>query len=277
MPWLTQLAMMAPFGAIAQVPYQPYSLWQFEFLSGGFGLIYFAFVCWMLVHCIRTEPDRQFWLWLIIIVWGVGPVLYFVVRYLPSVDYRGPEFLRRWTRSRELERLETAAIQIGNPHQFTRWGDALRDVGKLDEAAEAYRRALEKDPKDLPALWGAARVAATQKRFTDVRDVTRQILEKDPQYKFGDVSLELGKSLVELGDSSAAADHMNNHVRRWRHPEALFLLARLRVEQGDIHSARELLQSMLHDINGSPAAIARKLGRWKSRARQLLRKLPVSG
>jgi hypothetical protein len=272
MPWISLLATPPNLAIFAQVG----ALRQLEFLTGGLGLIYFAFMCWMLVHCVRTEPDRQFWMWLIIVVWGVGPAVYFVVRYLPSVDYRGPEFLLRWTRGRELERLETAAIQIGNPHQFTRWGDALREVGKLDEAARAYQKALEKDPKDLPALWGAARVAALQQRFADVRDITRKILDKDPQYKFGDVSLELGKSLMELGERAAAVDHFDSHVRRWRHPEALYALARLRVEEGDVGAARDHLQSMLHDINGSPAAIARKHGRWKSRARQLLRKLPAN-
>ena len=273
MYWIAQFKVVPAFGILAQAVYPGQPLWILELLSGGLGLVYFVFVVWMLLHCIRTEPDRQFWMWLIILVQGVGPVVYFFLRYLPSVDYRGPEFVRRWTRSRELERLETAAIQIGNPHQFTRWGDALYEVGKFDEAADAYRRALQKDPRDLPALWGAVRVAAAQKRFEDVRDLTRQILEKDPQYKFGDVSLELGKALVELGESAQAIDHLDKHVRRWRHPEALFLLARLLADEGNLESAREHLQSMMHDINGSPTAIARKHGRWKSRARQLLRKL----
>lgn len=273
MNWLDPLRHPAIFGLLAQMMYPPRTYWPLEFLTGGLGLVYFAFVCWMLVHCLRTEPDRQFWFWLIIVVQGIGPLLYFVLRYLPAVDYRGPEILRRFVRGREVERLKTAAIQIGNPHQFTRWADALRDVGQLDAAASAYGRALAKDPRDLQALWGAAQVATAQHRYADARDLCRQILEKDPQYKFGDVSLELGKCLVELGDQPAAAEHLDKHVRRWRHPEALFLLAQLRCNEGQIQSAREILQAMLHDITASPAAISRKHGRWKSRARQLLRKL----
>lgn len=172
-------------------------------------------------------------------------------------------------------RLETAAEQIGNPHQFVQWGDALREVGKLDQAARAYERALAKEPVNLPALWGAAQVAVSQKRFADVGTLTRRILDKDPQYKFGDVSLAYGRALNELGESDAARVHFEHHAKRWRHPEALYLLSQLYVTQGQPQLARQQLLGLIQDINGSPVAIARKFGRWKSRARQLLRKLPT--
>lgn len=251
--------------------------WYYALLGMRFTtVLYFAFWLWMVWHCLRTEPDRFLWLWVLLIVPGVGPVLYFVLRYLPSTEFRPPSFLRRWTRGRELARLETAAIQIGNPHQFIQWGDALREVGRYEEAASAFDRALQKDALNLQALWGAAQVATIRKQRERTRDLTRQILDKDPQYKFGDVSLAHGKALIELGDRNAAATHFEQHIRRWRHPEAVYLLASLCAEQGHRQAARDHLQSVLHDINGSPAAIARKHGRWKSRAKQLLRKLPIA-
>lgn len=237
-------------------------------------LLYAAFWCWMVWHCLRTEPDRMLWLWVLFVVQGVGPVLYFVLRYLPSTELRPPSFLRRWTRGAELTRLETAARQIGNPHQFIQWGDALRETGRYEQAASAYDSALKKDARNLPALWGAAQVAAIRKQPELVRDWTRMILEQDPQYKFGDVSLAHGKALVELKDRDAATTHFEQHVKRWRQPEAIWLLAKLLAEQGQSQPAHDHLQALLLDINGSPAAIARKHGRWKSRAKQLLKSLP---
>lgn len=272
--WPVQSATLRLFGTLAQ--YHPYSAMS-QIVEGGFGLLgllYTAFWAWMLWHCIRTEPDRHFWLWLLIIVPGVGPIVYFFTRFLPAANYQGPDFLRRWTRGRELSRLETAAIQIGNPHQFIQWADALRDVGMLDEAAKAYDRALAKEPQNLQALWGAAQVAAATNRHQDVCQWTRQILDKDPQYKFGDVSLAFGRSTLQLGQIELATQHLEQHVRRWRHPEAVYMLADLQARQGNNQVARNHLQALMHDINGSPAAIARKHGRWKSRARQLLKKLP---
>lgn len=239
-------------------------------------ILYGAFWLWMVWHCLRTEPDRFFWLWVMIVVQGIGPVLYFILRYLPSAEFRPPSFLRRWTRGNALARLETAAMQIGNPHQFIQWGDALREVGRYDQSSMAYDRALQKEPQNLQALWGAAQVAAIRKQHERVRELTGLILTKDPQYKFGDVSLAHARALMELNEQDAAVSHLEQHVRRWRHPEAVYLLARLHADRGQTQQARDHLQAVLHDINGSPAAIARKHGRWKSRAKQLLRKLPGS-
>jgi hypothetical protein len=254
----------------------PSATWMFviyEIIASLMTAPYILFWIWMLVHCYRTEPDRQFWIWILIIAQPIGTLAYFFLRYLPSKEFPTPSFLRRWTRGRELARLETAAHQIGNPYQFVQWGNALREVGLLDHANEAYSQALRKDRENIQALWGSAQVAASQKRYADLRSLTRQVLDNDPQYKFGDVSLAYGRALKELGELEAARGHLEQHVKRWRHPEAMFLLADLCAIQGETKAAQETLQALIQDINGCPKAIARKHGRWKSRAKQLLRKL----
>lgn len=256
----------------------PELLWLtaiFQILFSLLTIPYLVFLIWMLIHSYRNEPDRFFWTWVMIVVQPFGAIAYFILRYLPSKEFPAPAFLRRWTRGREILRLETAAEQIGNPHQFVLWGDALREVGNIDKAREVYVRALKKEPQNLQALWGSAQIATAQKQYEEVKSFTRQILDQDPQYKFGDVSLSYGRALNELKDYEAARTHFENHVRRWRHPESLYLLAKLCVAQGDPTAARQNLQALIQDINGSPYAIARKFGRWKSLARQMLRKLPA--
>jgi hypothetical protein len=237
-------------------------------------MCYYAFWVWMLIDCIRREPDKFFWIWLLVAVSFPGAIIYAIVRFFPQRDFTAPTWLRAWTRGRELARLETAAQQIGNAHQFNQWGDALRDVGQWNEAAAAYRRAMEKDPKSLPALWGAAQVAVKQKRPEEVVVLCRRILDLDPHYKFGDVSLAYGRALIDRQEFAAARTHLEQHVRRWRHPEAVYLLACRCKEDGDTAAAREHLLSLLRDLNSSPTAIARKFGRWKSLARKMLRTLP---
>lgn len=261
---------------VAEMPVEPIDSWTiffYELIAWGFTTPYLLFWIWMLIHCLRTEPDRYFWIWVMVIAQPIGAIAYFVLRYLPSHEFTAPPFLRRWTRGRELVRLETAARQIGNAHQFIQWGNLLREVNQLDQADEAFQQALKKDGSNLQALWGAAQVASAQKRYSDVKSLTRQILDKDPQYKFGDVSLAYARALKETGDVDEALTHLEQHVKRWRHPEAVYLLSELYQEKGDNDAARNSLQGLILDINGSPTAIARKHGRWKSRAKQLLRKL----
>jgi tetratricopeptide (TPR) repeat protein len=237
-------------------------------------LLYSAFWLWMFIDCILREPDRFFWIWLFVVAPFPGAIVYAIVRFFPQRDFTAPSWLRGWTRGRELARLETAAQQIGNAHQFIQWGDALREVGRWSQADAAYRRAIEKDPKSLPALWGSAQVAVKLKRPDDVVTFCRRILDVDPQYKFGDVSLAYGRALLDRQEFAAARAHLEQHCRRWRHPEAVYLLASRCRDDGDPAAAREHLLSMLRDLNASPVAIARKFGRWKSLSRRMLRSLP---
>jgi hypothetical protein len=253
----------------------------FLWLTGGmfsfFGLLAFAFWIWMLIHCYRNEPDRFFWIWLMIIL-GPGSlivsVIYFLVRWLPGNEIKTPAGLKRWTRGREIERLAIAAHQIGNAHQQIQLGDGLLETRQHDRVGEAYRNALEKEPKNLQALWGAAQVDMQKNQYDSAAQRLSELLSIDPQYKFGDVSLAYGKTLYELGNHDVAREHLEGHILRWRHPGSLFLLASLEHEQKNHNQAREHLHAMLQDINGSPKAIARKFGVWKSKAKKLLRKLP---
>ena len=239
-------------------------------------LLYLAFLFWMVFECLRQDPDRWLWVWVMLLLQPFGPFVYFFARWLPGKQLRLPAGLRRFTRGKELSRLEVAARQIGNPHQFVQWADALRDVRKYDQAARAYATALEREPDHLQALWGAALVDITQEQYESAESRLRRVLELDPQYKFGDVSLEFGKVLCRLRRNDEATAHLEQHVNRWRHPEALYRLAELAVARNDSASARRWLQEMLLDIEGSPKGIARKYTMWKSRARRLLRKLPAS-
>ncbi len=230
---------------------------------------------WMLVHCYQHEPDREFWFWVMILI-PPAAMVYFFVRWLPSRGGGGaaiPKGLKRWSRGREIQQLEVAAQQIGNPHQWIQLGDALRDVGRFAEAAEAYDKALAKEADNIQALWARGSRGSMPKSSPPPAHLEKG-LAIDPKYKFGDMSLAYGRVLSELGEIDLAADHLDQHVSRWRHPEALYLLATLELDRGNPDAARTHLQGLLFDLNGSPQAIARKHSRWKGRATRLLKQIP---
>ncbi len=231
---------------------------------------------WMLWHCYRHEPDREFWFWVMIFI-PPAALFYFFLRWLPGENASLPQGLKRWTRGREIEQLEIAARQIGNPHQWVQLGDALREVGRYRDAAGAYDKALAKEPDNIQALWGAGAAYLELEQFALAGDHLEKGLAIKPDYKFGDMSLAFGKAICEQDELDRAAEHLNRHIRRWRHPEALFLLATIELERGNPAEARSHLEAMLLDINGSPKAIARKHIRWKNRAVKLLKQLPTRG
>jgi tetratricopeptide (TPR) repeat protein len=241
--------------------------------SGPASLILTGLTLWMLIECLRRDPERQMWWWIILFVPGLGPLAYFFVRWLPTHNVPMPRFVVGLRRGAEIRRLESAAYQIGNAYHFVHLGDALREMGHFDRAAESYDRALEKEPGNLAALWGAALIEMHFKNYESASERLQKILAADPLYKFGDVSLLYAKALLNLNRTDEAIAHLQKHVKRWRHPEGLYLLASLDFERGHTQEARDNLQAMLMEIESSPAPIARKQGTWRRRGRQLLRKL----
>ena len=229
------------------------------------------FTLWMIIYCLRHDSERSTWLWILLVFPGIGAVIYFFARWLPSSSMEPPAFLRRWTEGPKIRRLEVAAQQIGNSHQFVEWGDALREVKRWPEARVAYLKALAKEPGNLPALWGAANTESQLKELPAARPHLEAILRIDPGYKFGDVSLLYGKTLHALPEREAELAHWRTHLKRWRQPEALYLLAELLIERGEYSEARQLLQTVIADIEMTPRALARKVFFWKGRARKLLR------
>ena len=170
-----------------------------------------------------------------------------------------------------------AAVRIGNPHQHVQLGDALREIGQYSEAGDAYGHALEKEPQNLQALWGAAVADMRFQEYDSACERLETILDIAPRYKFGDVSLAYGTTLRELDKPEEAIAHFEQHVRRWPQPEALFTLAEMHIDEGNHQAARKHLLEMMLGINSSPRAIARKFGIWKSKGRRLLKRLPTLG
>jgi hypothetical protein len=246
-------------------------------MSSPVAIILIGFWVWMLVHCARHDPERHFWLWILFIGNVPAAVIYFLVRWLPgaSVSSGGGALLGRWTKRRQIPRLEAAARNIGNPHQFVELAEALRETGKLDRAADWYTKALSRDADYLPALWGAAQLEMARKNYSQARVHLERILQRDGEYKFGDVSLVYCRALCVLRESDTARGRLEQHLKRWTHPEAYVLLATLLMELGELGVARQHLESMLLDLTAGPAYFARQNRAWARQAKRLLRKLPT--
>src|SRR5690606_1711326 len=105
----------------------------------------------------------------------VGPAIYFFARWLPGANIAAPGFLQKLTRRRNIHRLQIAARQIGNPHQFIELGEALRETGQWEPARDAFRQALQKDPANLQALWGASCSEFQLKQFQEAHDALSKL------------------------------------------------------------------------------------------------------
>lgn len=76
-------------------------------------------------------------------------------------------------------------------------GDALRDLRRGDEAADAYQSALDRDPKLFEARFQLAKILNSLNRLDDAHDKLQECARHQPGNEL--VDRELGTVLIKLG------------------------------------------------------------------------------
>ena len=246
-------------------------MWGSIYSLGSFA--YMAILIWMLIDCVQREQDRGIWIWVMLLLHPLGLIAYFFARYLPRRDQR---WLHRWLarfRTRELRQLEIASRQIGNAYHWIQLGEKQRELHKYSDAVNSFREALSREADNLQAKWGLAISLEKTGQPEEALDQVEAILQVQPDYKFGDVSLARGRLLMELDQWQEAESHLRSHVDRWRQPEGLYRHAVCLHHDHQDQEAREQIQSLLMDIEASPTSIARQQRNWKRKAQHLRRQL----
>ncbi len=207
----------------------------------------------MIFDCVRNEPDRQTWLWLLIFLNGAGAAIYFVARVLPRLNVPTPSFLKRWPLKQKLWHAEAAVRNIGKAHQHVVFANLLLEVDELEQAKEHFRQALAKESQNTDALWGISLIELRKKQFVSAKEHLQLLLKKDSQARYGDASLQYGKTLFELQEWDEAKAHLKVDIQEWSHPEASWLLAQIQIQQGQNDQALEVLDKMLFKVRSSPS------------------------
>jgi len=96
-----------------------------------------------------------------------------------------------------------AALLPDDPETHGNLGNALRDLGRLDEAVASYRRALELKPDFAAAHSNFANALCDLGRFQEAAASYRRALEIKPDYP--EAHNNLGNALRGLGQNDAAA------------------------------------------------------------------------
>jgi hypothetical protein len=236
------------------------------FLTTGFWML-------MIFDCVRNDPERNTWLWILIFLNFPGAVIYFLVRRLPQLSLPIPNYFKRWTLRQDLWKAEAAVRNIGKAHQDVALGNLLCEMEVFEKAVNAYQQALSKEPKNPHALWGLAFIEMQQKQWHDARSHLEMLINLDPDYKCGEASLLYGKVLFELQDWHIARTHLEKDVKYWSHPESCILLAMIQQQAGDGQAARDCLETMLAKVKASPTFHYRKNLRWVRKAEKMLRNM----
>jgi hypothetical protein len=240
---------------------------------GTWALIPTVFWLLMILDCVKNERDRQTWLWILVFLNVAGAVVYFFACWLPRANLPIPNYFKRWTYQQKLWTAEAAVKNIGKAHQYIELGNLQCEMGLLEKAADSYRSALEKEPKNPNALWGCASLAVKNKQYETAKDLLATLISVDPDHRCGEASLLYGRSLVELQDWGMAKAHLEDDIKRWSHPESSVSLAKILIQDGKKAEAREHLEAMIAKMMASPLYHYKRHQNWVAQAHKLLRQV----
>ncbi len=210
------------------------------------------FWLWMIYECVRNDPERHIWLWILIFLNFPGALIYFVVRKLPQMNVNTPINIKRWTYQSRLWNAEAAAMNIGKAYQYEVLGNLYLETEQWDKAADAYNTTLEKEPSNIQALWGLASIKVRKKDFEAAKEHLGAILKLDPEYKYGEASLLYIKTILSLKEIDQAKNLLQEHIHTWRKAEAYLMMAKIQAEQGEVEEARTNLETMLRNLRCAP-------------------------
>lgn len=205
----------------------------------------------------------------------IGAGLYFFIVWLPNhpnAMANMPWIMRGKLRD-ALWQAEAEAKNIGKSHQYAKLGDIHYQMRNLEAAAQAYSTAIEKEPDNVRALWGAACVGIDQSNLETAHQHLKALLAIQPEFSYGDASLAYGQVLHQMEDFEAALPHLENHVKSWSHPEVYLMLAQIYQQQGNVAQAREALETMIIKIKSSTQFQYRKNKRFIHQGERLLSQL----
>jgi tetratricopeptide (TPR) repeat protein len=235
-------------------------------LSQGFWL-------WMLIDCMQNDPQKNTWIYVLIFANVPGAIAYFVVRKLPYLSIPSPSFFKRWTKKDALWSAQAAAHNIGHAHQYIKLGNIWLEIDRLDEAQSAYKKALEKEPNNIYALWGTATIALRQHNYQAAQTDLQTIYQLEPDFKFGEASLVYGQTLYALKEWDLAKRHIEQDIKQWSHLDSYIMLATIERDNGNIEMAIYHLETMLFKVKGTPAFHHRKNSHFIRKAEKMLRTL----
>ncbi len=149
--------------------------------------------------------------------------------------------------------MRQTANQLETPDIVYLVGEALRNLGRFNEAQEQYDRALFLDPAFAPAYYGRALISSVINPDNDIKQDLDQALLLDPE--FGQVYLERSKYYLDRGSYQLAYEDASQAILYLPvSPLAYLYQAWALLELKDYQEADKSITTALQlDINNVPS------------------------
>ncbi len=229
----------------------------------------------LIAHVIKT--GRNFlWIWVILLLPGVGILVYLAVELVPSL-FRS-DTARRASRGMkkaldpgaDLRRYEQEARVTGNVASRQRYGDELVRHGRYDEAIATYRLALtglyEHDPN---IMLGVAKAQFGKGDAAAARATLDELTRLNPDFRSPEARLLYARSLEAEGNFAKALEEYRVLAPAYPGAEASVRYAQLLQAQGKGAEAAAVARDLLEQARLAPAHYRRAQRDWLDSAARL--------
>ena len=227
-----------------------------------------AFMIWMLVDAYTRRVD-PIWLWIIIIVPGIGAWAYFFA--VKARDFRHASLPSLWHRRASLEELRYRAHQVPTFASHLELAERLVEKRIYEEAISHLEEARTREPKYGKVLYLLAKCYAAAGRQEQALPLLEHLNQLDPRWSNYAAWRLLIDMRTEAGDAEAALATCRELVKLAPTLEHQCLLAERLLDKGLYEEARKLLDSALLEYRFAPVP-SRRLNRgWLREAKRLRR------
>jgi hypothetical protein len=235
-----------------------------------------AFTLWMIIDAIR----QQEYLWAVIMFFFplISPILYFFFVYLGRPSSRSPsatagfELPGTFNRNR-IKELQGQIHHLDKAHHHAELGDIYFQQGKLKEAEQCYRNAIERDSSDPDFQAHLGQCILRQDRPEEALPLLEKIISENPKHDYGHTMMAYAETLTQLGQKDAALLAWQRVLENNSYARARVQLARLHLERGEHDLAKKELTDFLAD-EAYGASFQKKLDKpWVRQAKSMLKEL----
>ena len=229
------------------------------------------------VHAGKTGRP-QFWLYIILLVPGLGMLAYLLVELVPEW-LGGPHSRKAAQRlgrmvdpEKRYRALAEEAEVAPTVENRLRLAEECVSLGRFDEAIRIYRQCLTGIHADDPDLmlglagaeFGAGDAAAA-------RATLERLRAANPGYQSADGHLLYARALEGAGDLAAARGEYEALVDYYPGPEAKCRYALLLRNQGEAERAGALFAEVKRSLDRAPRHVRRRYTDWHALARESAR------
>jgi hypothetical protein len=230
-----------------------------------------AFQIWMLIHAVRNRE----WVWalFIFIGWGFSALWYYFYVYRGSASATsGFELPGAGSRAR-IKELQAQIYHLDKAHHHSQLGDIYFQRGRLAEAEQSYRAALERDATDVDTRAHLGQCLLRQKKFAEARPLLEGVMHEKPEHDYSHTMMALAETLTALGETDNALFYWQHITQTHSYPRAKVQMAELYLAKNQPDLARAQLKDVLNDDVHAPAFQRKRDRMWIRRAKSLMGKL----